>query len=157
MPESSSQFRSQDANLILIVVGAHLRAEVADRPLAYRLRERIEAWLEKHGQHLNPPVIPLVCTDIWYLNQQELQRRPTISLGGPGVNAVSAFFADKLAAPDLPGGQVVVQVDPEMVDLRVSLWGRDHDLTVDALDRFVREHLDSYLRAAATQVEPQEG
>jgi hypothetical protein len=32
----------------------------------------------------------------------------------------------------------------------------NHDLTVDALEWFVREYLDGYLRAVVTQVEPQE-
>ena len=84
---------------MLIVVGAHLRAEVADRPLAYRLRERIHAWLEKFGTGMNVPIMPVVCTDIWYMNQEPLQNRPTISLGGPGVNALSAYYGQKLPQP----------------------------------------------------------
>ena len=35
------------SQLLLIVVGAHLRAEVADRPLAYWISGRIEDWLGK--------------------------------------------------------------------------------------------------------------
>ena len=36
------------AYLVLIVVGAHLRAEEADRPLAYRLCEQVQAWVARH-------------------------------------------------------------------------------------------------------------
>jgi len=38
----------------------------------------------------------LVCSDVWYLNNDPLRSRPTISIGGPGVNALSAYLADKL-------------------------------------------------------------
>lgn len=146
----------ENANLLLIVVGAHLRAEMADRPLAYRLRDRIMAWLEKHARSINLPVVPVVCTDLWYLNQQATIERPTISLGGPGVNALSNYYAQKLPGGALDERQKVLQFDPEFVDLRVCIWGMNHDLTVDALEDFNRKHLDGYLRAVATQVEPQE-
>jgi len=154
-PES----RSHDdgvSGLLLIVVGSHLRAEVADRPLAYRLRERISAWLEKFARDVDPPVWPVVCSDIWYVNQESLHGRPTISLGGPGVNALSAYFNDKLPTGVVRNDQKVIQLDPEFVDLRVSIWGMNHDLTVDTVEHFCREYLDGYLRAVATQVEPKE-
>jgi hypothetical protein len=164
----ASQSPGVDAtNLLLIVVGAHLRAEMADRPLAYRLRERVHAWLEKFGAGINVGVVPVVCSDVWYMNQEALHGRPTISLGGPGVNALSAYYFKKLqtapgiATPSAPGGpggdtQVFIQLDPEFIDLRVCIWGMNHDLTVDALELFTRKHLDGYLRAVATQVEPQD-
>lgn len=143
-----------ESHLLLIVVGAHLRAEVADRPLAYRLRERMHAWQEKHAAGLNVPLAPVVCTDVWYLNTDALQNRPTISLGGPGVNALSRYFHDKLASSITGSDDIVIQLDPEMTDLRVSIWGMNHEQTVVALERFVHDHLDAYLRAVVTQVEP---
>ncbi len=155
MAESSeSQPQEVTANLLLVVVGAHLRAETADRPLAYRLSERIRAWMEKFGQHLNPPILCVVCSDVWYINDESLHGRPTISVGGPGVNALSAYFHDKLNTALARDEQFIIQLDPEFVDLRVSVWGMDHQLTVHALDQFVERYLDAYLRAVATQVEP---
>ncbi|MEX2215800.1 MAG: hypothetical protein WD768_16940 [Phycisphaeraceae bacterium] len=151
---SDSQPQPDPANLLLVVVGAHLRAETADRPLAYRLVERIRAWLEKHGQAINPPVMPIVCSDIWYVNDEALQGRPTISVGGPGVNALSAYYHQKLKTAVARSDDYLIQLDPEFVDLRVSVWGRDHNLTVAALEVFVSKYLDAYLRAVATQVEP---
>lgn len=144
------------SRLLLIVVGAHLRAEVADRPLAYRLRNRIEAWFEKHALDTNVRLTPVVCSDIWYVNQQSLQKRPTVSIGGPGVNALSAYYANKLSSALVHDNQMVIQLDPEYVDLRVCVWGMDHEMTVHALDMFDAKYLDGYLRAAVTQVEPQE-
>jgi hypothetical protein len=35
------------------------------------------------------------------------------------------------------------------------VWGRNHELTVRALEQFDARYLDPYLRAVATQVEPQ--
>ena len=144
------------SNLILIVVGAHLRAEVADRPLAYRLHDRIEDWLEEHALDMNIRLAPVVCSDIWYVNQQSLQKRPTVSLGGPGVNALSAYYANKLSSALVHDNQMVIQLDPEYIDLRVCVWGMDHEQTVHALDVFDAKYLDGYLRAAVTQVEPQD-
>mgnify|MGYP001201357597 CR=1 FL=1 len=156
-PEPHSNTRNDStAGLLLIVVGSHLRAEVADRPLAYRLRERMMAWLEKFAFQLDPPVLPVVCSDIWYVNQESLHARPTVCIGGPGVNALSAYFNDKLPLGVVRNEKMVIQLDPEFVDLRVSIWGMNHEQTVDAVECFCREYLDPYMKAVATQVEPRE-
>ena len=142
------------ANLLLIVTGAHLRAEQADRPLAHRLQKRIETWVQRHDSALDAPLLPMTCCDLWYLNQPALQRRPTISIGGPGVNALSAYFYRRLDPALVRDKHLIIQLDPEFVDLRVCLWGPDHQRTVEALEIFVRRFLDGFLRAVATQVEP---
>lgn len=142
------------SNLLLIVVGAHLRAEQADRPLAYRLRDRIEKWVASHHNSLATPILPVVCTDIWYLNHNVLHARPTVSIGGPGVNALSSHFAKSIVGRNESDQQVVIQIDPEFTDLRVSIWGTDHDLTVKGMDVFLKDYLEGFLRAVATQVEP---
>ena len=59
--------------MILIVVGAHLKAEMTDRPLAYRLRERMLLWLDEDSN--GSPCEIVVCTDLWYLNADELRSR----------------------------------------------------------------------------------
>ena len=142
------------SSLILIVVGAHLRAEMADRPLAQRLCQTIDDWLAKHELQLDQTLLPVVCCDLWYLNQPSLHGRPTISIGGPGVNALSAYYNRTLNAALVRDGQLVIQLDPEFVDLRVCLWGMDHELTVSVLGLFEQKHLGPYLRAIANQVEP---
>lgn len=80
------------SHMLLIVVGSHLRAEMADRPLAYRLQEDIIQWQHDRGDLLTTMIDPVVCNDLWYLNTAELHDRPTICLGGPGVNALSGYF-----------------------------------------------------------------
>ena len=187
----------EQTNLVLIVVGAHLRAEVGDRPLATRLQNKIGQWTRRHAHRLDTPVVAIVCTDLWYLNNEELHGLPTICLGGPGVNALSAYFAQALRDaeaestieliqdafdasddpdveavlseeeaydlleqafdPDDPeaAAQVILQIDPEFTDLRVCLWGTDHDLTARGLKVFTRRYLNDFLKAVATQVEPE--
>ena len=149
---------SQDvADALMIVVGAHLRAEAADRPLAYGLQEEIRRWLAAHAGEINVTVEPVVCSDIWYVNQEALQLRPTVSIGGPGVNAVSAYYANRLPRAVVRDDQATIQLDTEFIDLRVCVWGVDHASTRDALARFQDKYLDGYLRAVVTQVEPDEG
>ena len=50
-------------NGVLIVTGSTLRAERADRPLAYKLKVAVEEYLEKQGR----PRCVVVLSDIWYL------------------------------------------------------------------------------------------
>lgn len=145
------------SHFLLIVTGAHLRAEAADRPLAYQLCRRIETWFGQHDQLTTLVFVPLVCSDIWYLNNEDLHGHPTISLGGPGVNALSAAWAQRVPFALLRENQMVIQLDPEFVDLRASVWGMNHDLTVEAVQMFKSKYLDEFLRAVATQVEPEIG
>lgn len=144
-------------NLLLIVVGSDLRAEENDRPLAYRLQQRIDAWLNRHVEEMNIDVEPVVCTDLWYMNHATLQQRPTICIGDPEVNALSDYFAqsaDAVIDSDEEQPQVVIQLDPEFTDLRVCVWGVDHELTMQGLDVFCRDYLADYLTAVVNQVEP---
>ncbi|MGB0768420.1 MAG: hypothetical protein ACPGYV_12010 [Phycisphaeraceae bacterium] len=150
-------------NAVLIVVGSHLRAEERDRPLAYGLRSRIEHWREQHADQLDVPLTPLVCTDLWYLNHADLQRRPTICLGGPGVNALQAINAnqsgdpeqaDEERGPEALEPRVTIVIDPDFTHLRVGIWGTDTELTGKGVQLFEDRYLDAYLRACVTQVEP---
>ncbi|MEM7627415.1 MAG: hypothetical protein AAF333_17605 [Planctomycetota bacterium] len=138
---------------VMVVVGSHLRAEEADRPLAYRLIQEIETWKETYEAQLGVEIEPTVCTDLWYLNHDDLRRLPTVCIGGPGVNALSAYLAQHLS-DDNKQADVLLQIDPDYTDLQACIWGTDHELTAHGLQLFVDRYLDGYLRAVATQVEP---
>lgn len=133
--------------LLLIVVGGQLRAEASDRPLAYRLLESIQSQLHQQTGSTQWPVVPLVCSDILYMNQGELQRRPAISLGGPGVNAFSAYLYQKLPTALAIEDKLVVQLDVEFTDLRAAVWGVDAGHTISALELFEAKYLPAYVRA----------
>ncbi|MEM8738238.1 MAG: hypothetical protein AAGG38_07140 [Planctomycetota bacterium] len=152
-PEPESSDASEPPHRLMVVVGSHLRAEEADRPLAYQLIEEIERWKENNAAVLGVEIEPAVCTDLWYLNHEELRSLPTVCIGGPGVNALSAYLAQHLS-DDNKQADVLLQIDPDFTDLQACVWGTDHGLTAHGLDLFVERYLDGYLRAVATQVEP---
>jgi hypothetical protein len=143
MPESDlNQF-------ILIVVGASLRGESADRPLAYRLAGEIEKRLGAES-----PWKPLVISDVLYINDKKLARLPAISVGGPGVNHLSALLFQELSSVLTIDNVLIIQMDLELADLRCCLWGMDHDQTVEALDMFLkRGYLDRFLEGVANKAQ----
>ena len=151
MPEDVPQ--PEPPHRVMIVVGSHLRAEEADRPLAYRMVEEIEHWKERYEAQLGVEIEPIVCTDLWYLNHEDLLALPTICIGGPGVNALSAYLAQHLSE-DNKEADVLLQIDPDFTDLQACIWGTDHELTAHGQQLFIDRYLDAYLRAVATQVEP---
>lgn len=136
-------------NRVLIVTGAHLRAEAADRPLAYRLRAIMLDWWDREGrtQGLDRPNI-IVCSDVWYLNNDDLRSLPTVCIGGPGVNALSAFLVDKLPGVFTIQNVLTVQMDLDFVELIANIWGMDHQTTVSALDAFVERYLGEFMKRA---------
>ena len=148
--------------IILIVVGAHLAAEMTDRPIGYRLREQILRWIDEHteddddsitihdeaGNELianMPPLAPLVCTDLWYLNNEELLQRPTIAIGNPGVNAATAFLANRLPQAFVLENTLQVLLDVEFAKLHSCMWGVDQAATVSAVDVFAERYLTEFL------------
>jgi hypothetical protein len=148
-PDTAEELSVDD--LILIVVGAHLRAEVGDRPVAYRLRQRMLTWLaDRYGLHgaAAAPFTPLVCCDVWYLNDASLKDRPAISIGGPGVNALTAHLADKIPSAFVIDNTLIVQLDPAFDDLRACCWGMDTASTTAAVEAFEERYLDAFMHAA---------
>jgi hypothetical protein len=135
--------------LICIVVGVQLRAELGDRPLAYRIeqevRTRLEAALGKPAEGEPPRLAPVVVSDVLYLNNDELQARPAISVGGPAMNAVSAMLVDKLPTAVAVEDTLVIQMDLDMEDQRCAVWGMNHLDTVRAVELFISKYLDPFI------------
>jgi hypothetical protein len=133
--------------LLLIVVGAHLRAERHDRPLARRLREEIRAWTDAFELG-DDRLEPLICTDLWYLNQPELMLRPTIAMGDPECNAATALLANRLPTVLVVDESLRIHLDPEFVELKACLWGLNPSAMASGLALFTERYLDPFLRAA---------
>jgi hypothetical protein len=146
MPDPDNHIDSD--SLLLIVVGAPPRAEMTDRPIAYRLRERMASWLLSKFTDEDPPLTPLVVTDLWYLNDAALRRSPSVSIGGPGVNAFSAYLGDKLPSAFVVDDRLMVQMDLDLTDLVACCWGVDTETTGHAVEAFVDRYLDDFLEAA---------
>lgn len=135
---------------VLVVVGASLRAEVEDRGSAYRLREAMLAWMDgRYGAKVDGghPCGVVVCTDVWYLNDAELRARPTVSIGGPSVNAFSAYLADKLPSAYVINDVLMVQWDVGGGEPLAACWGVDGGATWAAVEAFVERYLEGFMEA----------
>ena len=133
--------------LLPIVVGAHPRSEIADRPLANRLVAAIRQWQRQAIANEDDRLVPMVMTDLWYLNDNELLLQPTITIGEPGSNAASAYYGPRLPKADVVDGQLQVMADLEFLEPSVTMWGVDAYTTRTALDWFINRHLGNFLES----------
>ncbi len=103
----STGFDYEIDDLLPIVVGVQPHAEIYDRPLAYRLRDQVLSWQETFCDE--PVIIPMVLSDVWFLNHQIFETRPAIAVGGPRLNALTALLTDKLQVVAAQEGAYFVQ------------------------------------------------
>ena len=143
--------------LIWIVTGIQLSAELGDRALAYQIEQEIKARLDAllgapaAGQPQR--LVPVVVSDVYYLNSDDAQAGPTISVGGPGVNAVSASLADQLPTAVTIEETLVVQMDLELEDQRCAVWGMNHLDTVRAVDLFIAKgYLETFVKGVVEKL-----
>ena len=135
------------AGLILIVVGSSLRAERMDRPLAYYLKQQIESVLaDRIEDEENRPEV-LVVADFRRLNDEDLHDAPTISVGGPGVNALAHQWLQELPLSLAVDDQFYIQMDPELDELQASVWGMTNETTQIAVSAFLGRFLPRFLDA----------
>lgn len=132
---------------LVVVVGAHPRSEIADRPLAAWLARTIAARLEARGER---GLLPIVVTDLWYLSDRLLMQRPAISIGEPGLNAATAHHAVRLPQLLVIEDRLRIHLDPEYPRVRACLWGQGADATEQAVRLFADRHLEGFLDAAET-------
>lgn len=136
-------------NGLFIVTGSNVPAEQCDRPLAYQLKNTIEQKYADLAQAFSIVVL----SDLWYLNTEPYHQLPTISIGRPGVNALAAHLLKRLPHILAIDNALLIQLDPTYTDLRTSIWGMDHSLTINALDLFVNKgYLGRFLETAALRI-----
>ncbi len=135
------------SRLLPIVVGAHPRSEAADRPLGNRLVAAIRQWQRHAITEEADRLIPMVMTDLWFLNDQELLLQPAIAIGEPGTNAASAYYGTRLPKAYVVDGSLQVFADLEFLEPSVTLWGVDASATRTALDWFISRHLGNFLES----------
>jgi hypothetical protein len=125
---------------VLLVVGYGLLPEEEDRPIAYELKQVINArGKEREGRSA------VVVTDTWILNQEMSDLFPVISIGGPAVNAFTAQIYEDLPLVFTRDQEMFVQVH-QGGGKRAALWGMDARYTREAADVFVRDgFLDRFL------------
>jgi hypothetical protein len=142
--------------LLLIVTGSTLRAEELDRPLAYYLQQQVDRALNRLGL----PFQSRVVADFRWLNEEDLQAAPTISVGGPGVNELARIWFQEVPFSLAVDEQYCIQMDPDLAEPRASIWGMDNASTQIAVSVFVDRFLPPFLESAATYtpdpVDPEE-
>jgi hypothetical protein len=138
---------------LLIVTGSTLRAEEMDRPLGYFLKQKIEDALE-HGAQTGRRGLDdyqvRVVADFRWIHDEPLQSLPTISLGGPGVNALSHRWLEEVPVSLAFSERYFIQMDPELAEPRASIWGMDNASTQIAVSVFVDRFLPRFLDRCAT-------
>ena len=133
----------ESEQVLPIVVGAHLRAEAGDRSRANQVRDAIVGWMRDND--INDPPWPLVCCDLWYLNQIELKTQPTICIGHPEINAATAAIAATLQTVALVDDSYRIQLDPEYIDCTCCFWGVDDAHSKHATEAFIADFMPKLL------------
>jgi len=125
---------------VLLVVGYGILPEEEDRPVAYDVKQAIDA--RSQGSEGRSAV---VVSDMWILNQDMAELFPAIAVGGPAVNAFAAQIYEDLPVVFTREQQVFIQMDQES-GKRVALWGMDNRYTREAAAVFVKDgFLDRFL------------
>lgn len=149
--------------VLLIVAGSTLRAEEMDRPLAYYLKQRIEQAIidaAAGGRDGLEGYVVRVVADFRWIHDDPLQVLPTISLGGPGVNALASRWFEDVPVSLAFGERYFIQMDPDLTEPRASVWGMDNATTQIAVSVFIDRFLPRFLERCATldvQLSPSEG
>lgn len=135
--------------LLLIVTGSTLRAEELDRPLAYYLKQRIEQLLAADNWSGGPMDVRVVA-DFRWIHDEPLQSLPTISVGGPGVNALAHRWLEEVPVSLAVDDRYYLQMDPDLDEPRVSIWGMDNATTQLAVSVFLDRFLPRFLEHCAS-------
>jgi hypothetical protein len=125
---------------VLIVVGHGILPEEEDRPTAYELK-RLIVDRTQGAQDRSAVVL----TDIWALNQEMAEFFPTIAVGGPSVNALTAQIYEELPVAFTRDQELFIQMDADS-GKRAAVWGMDQAKTREAVEIFARDgFLDRFL------------
>jgi hypothetical protein len=137
--------------LIAIVTGIQLKAELGDRPLAYR----IEQAVREHLAAALPKPSPASCrasrrpSSATSTTSTATSSRPArrSASAARGMNAVSATLVEKLPTAVAIENTLVIQMDLEGDDPRCAVWGMNHLDTVRAVETFLAKgYLETFLQ-----------
>jgi hypothetical protein len=132
--------------LILVITGTTIRAEQMDRPLAYYLQSELEVLAEGDEDRFG-----LVVSDARYLNDEDLQDVPVISVGGPGVNVLAQRWLDDMPVVMHVEQKFFIQADWNATPPRASIWGMNNPLTKVAVITFAEKFLKRFATACWEQ------
>jgi hypothetical protein len=72
-----------------------------------------------------------------------------VSVGGPTVNALTAYLGDKLSSAFAVDGLFLVQADWATQTPVACCWGIHAEATAAAVDTFVERYMDEWVGALA--------
>lgn len=126
---------------VVIVIGSDLEPGHPDRLGA----EALKAEIDSRGRGWSYRRAVVVDDERWFETPM-IHAAPTISIGGPGANGVSARMAGELPAVWTDADRVVIQAELSDGPRRATLWGSDRHATREAVDAFIaRGWLDEFL------------
>jgi len=134
--------------LLLIVTGSTLKAEEMDRPLAYYLKQQVDLA----SGRLDLAFKTLVLADFRWMDDEDLQVLPTISVGGPGVNHLAHSWFEEVPFSLAVDEQYCIQMDPDLAEPRASIWGMDNATTQIAVSVFIGRFLARFLERASAYI-----
>ncbi len=126
---------------VAVVVAAELDGDAPDRRSAVRLKGEIDRRGAGH-----PYRRAVLVRDLAWFETPLFHAAPTIAIGGPGVNGVSARFGQELPTVWTAEDRSLIQAEFRESVPRVTLWGMDAAATGDAVEAFInRGWLDEFL------------
>lgn len=117
------------------------------RPVAYALREQALAWRGERGERIREAI---VCSDVWWLSNDDLRHSPTVAIGPPETNALTAFLASRVPSAFTVADRLAVLIDLDLHEPWVCCWGdaRIEGSDKAAVDAFAERYLTHFLTAA---------
>ncbi|NLI16583.1 MAG: hypothetical protein GX409_09895, partial [candidate division Zixibacteria bacterium] len=89
----------------------------------------------------------IVISDSLYESDKIIQICPTISIGGPGVNALAARLAEILPIQISKDDRFFIQYNEKGGDNIVSIWGMDQESTKAAVELYIQDgYLDKFIK-----------
>lgn len=129
------------AETVAVVVADALDAEAPDRVVA----QRVQAEIDRRGAG-HPYRRGVLMTDYAWFDTPLFHAAPTIAVGGPGVNGVSARFGQELPTVWTADDRSLIQAEYRGAAPRVTLWGMNAAATAEAAEVFMaRGWLDEFL------------
>lgn len=129
------------AETVLVVIGAELNVDAPDRGAATLLQMEIDRRGAGH-----PYRRAVVVSDIAWQETVLFHVTPTIAVGGPGVNRVSGRFGSEIPTVWTQDDRIIIQAEYANGPPRATLWGMDAAATTASVETFiVRGWLDEFL------------
>jgi hypothetical protein len=112
------------------------------------VRDRVP--LDREQYLAQPVLLDQAARDFGWIHDERLQEPATISLGGPGVNALAHRWPEEVPVSPAFGERYFIPMDPDLADPRASVWGMDIATTQIAVSVFIDRSLPRFFERCDT-------